>query len=70
MDCNNCDTHKAVARNDEFCNVCEFDYYKVFTSVWRPDYKGENPKQALADSIMSDYEHEAVIANFASNARI
>lgn len=55
MECNNCDTHNAVARNDEFCNVCEYDYYKVLKMIWRPDFRGENPKQILADEIMKEF---------------
>jgi len=55
MECSNCDTHKAVARNDEFCNVCEYDYYKVLKLVWRPEYRGVNPKQLIADEILNQY---------------
>lgn len=55
MNCNNCGTHKAVARNDEFCNVCERDYYQILTMIWRPAYKGENPSQLFADSLMEEF---------------
>lgn len=57
MECNNCGTHKAVAKNDNFCNECERDYYQVLTMVWRPDYKGVNPKQLIADEIMKEFNN-------------
>ena len=55
MNCNNCSTHKAVARCEDFCSVCEYDYYHDLNRVFRQAYKGENPKQKLADEIMKGF---------------
>lgn len=55
MNCNNCDTYEAVARNDNFCNVCEKEYYRILNLIFIPDYKGENPLQSFADSVMEEF---------------
>ena len=55
MNCNNCNTHEAVARCEHFCNVCEYDYYAKLNMVFRQEYKGVNPKQAIADEILKEY---------------
>ena len=55
MDCNNCNTHKAVARCEDFCNVCEYDYYADLNRVFRRQYRGVNPKQLIADEIMKEF---------------
>lgn len=55
MDCNNCDTHKAVARNNDFCNVCEYEYHRILNLILIPSYRSENGNQAMVDEIMKQY---------------
>ena len=51
MQCSNCRATNAVAWNDNFCNCCEHEWYRVVNLTFRPSYKGDNPEQAWVDEI-------------------
>ena len=50
--CTHCLKTNWGAKNDDFCNLCERDWYRVLGLVFRPDRDGPNPLQEFADNIL------------------
>lgn len=55
--CSNCGTTNWGAKNDNFCNMCEREWYRVLGLIFRPDRDGPNPEQGLADAILRSVQH-------------